>query len=204
MRFRGFVAVKEVSLEVSSRLDHGADRPERRRQDHALQLHLRLPRGVDGQGHRSTASVDGLPAHRRSLRGLVRTFQIPRIFHRLTLVENMLVADPAQPGECILRLLHPSRRHVGASVRRARRRASCSAAQHRQARRRICRHHVGRTAQASRTRPRADDRPEDDPPRRADGGGQSRRSASACSSGSKSYAATGDSPSSSSSTTWRW
>ena len=29
----------------------------------------------------------------------MRTFQIPRVFRRLTVLENMLVADPEQPGE---------------------------------------------------------------------------------------------------------
>ena len=35
-------------------------------------------------------------------RGIVRTFQLPKEFGRLTVLENLMVAPPAQPGENIL------------------------------------------------------------------------------------------------------
>lgn len=42
------------------------------------------------------------PAHRRLKRGLGRTFQIPRPFPQMTLIENLLVAAREQAGERML------------------------------------------------------------------------------------------------------
>ncbi len=43
--------------------------------------------------------VDQEPADRRLRRGLARTFQIPRPFKAMTVLENVLVAAPGQRGE---------------------------------------------------------------------------------------------------------
>ncbi len=43
--------------------------------------------------------VTGLPPHRLFHRGLVRTFQIPREFGRMTVLENLMVVPPEQAGE---------------------------------------------------------------------------------------------------------
>jgi branched-chain amino acid transport system ATP-binding protein len=45
--------------------------------------------------------IQGEPAHRRLRRGLGRTFQIPRPFPQMTLIENLLVAAKDQTGEQI-------------------------------------------------------------------------------------------------------
>ena len=45
--------------------------------------------------------VTGLGPHALYARGLVRTFQIPQEFARLTVRENLMTAAPAQPGERI-------------------------------------------------------------------------------------------------------
>ena len=58
MRFGGLVAINDLSFAVGPRRDHRADRPERRRQDHRLQLHHRLlqaDRGADRDGARAAA-----------------------------------------------------------------------------------------------------------------------------------------------------
>jgi branched-chain amino acid transport system ATP-binding protein len=44
----------------------------------------------------------GLPAYRRLSRGLGRTFQIPRLFAEMTVVENLLTAAQGQSGERLL------------------------------------------------------------------------------------------------------
>lgn len=46
--------------------------------------------------------VTGLPANELFHRGLVRTFQIPHEFHRLTVLENLMMVPPSQPGEKLL------------------------------------------------------------------------------------------------------
>src|SRR5262249_11317826 len=46
--------------------------------------------------------IAGEPAHRRLAAGLGRTFQIPRPFPHMTVVENLLVAVQGQTGERLL------------------------------------------------------------------------------------------------------
>ncbi len=43
--------------------------------------------------------IHHLPSHRIALQGCVRTFQVARVLSRLTVLENMLLATPAQTGE---------------------------------------------------------------------------------------------------------
>ena len=49
--------------------------------------------------------VTGWPMHRLARRGLVRTFQLARVFGNLTTIENLLVAAPAQRGETAFGIL---------------------------------------------------------------------------------------------------
>jgi branched-chain amino acid transport system ATP-binding protein len=48
------------------------------------------------------AAIEHEPAHLRLARGLGRTFQIPRPFPQMTLIENLLVAAKHQTGERML------------------------------------------------------------------------------------------------------
>ena len=43
--------------------------------------------------------ITGLPAHALFHRGIVRTFQIPHEFRRLTVLENLMAVPAGQPGE---------------------------------------------------------------------------------------------------------
>lgn len=47
--------------------------------------------------------IAGLPTHEMFHLGIVRTFQIPHEFHRLTVLENLMVVPPDQPGENLFR-----------------------------------------------------------------------------------------------------
>jgi neutral amino acid transport system ATP-binding protein len=49
--------------------------------------------------------IDRRPPHAVNRRGLVRTFQIPRALTRMSVLENVLLAAPHQPGERLWRLL---------------------------------------------------------------------------------------------------
>ncbi|HYM97181.1 MAG TPA: ABC transporter ATP-binding protein [Candidatus Sulfotelmatobacter sp.] len=51
------------------------------------------------------ADVTGWPMHRLARRGLVRTFQLARVFGNLTTIENLLVAAPGQRGETAFGIL---------------------------------------------------------------------------------------------------
>jgi len=46
--------------------------------------------------------IDGLNPNEVFLKGLVRTFQIPRLFPSLTVLENVLLTPPRQVGESVL------------------------------------------------------------------------------------------------------
>ncbi len=46
-------------------------------------------------------NIAGLPTHEMFHRGIVRTFQIPHEFAMMTVLENLMVVPPKQPGEHI-------------------------------------------------------------------------------------------------------
>ena len=52
--------------------------------------------------------IDGLPPHEIFRRGIMRSFQIPRTFTKLTVFENALLTSNPQPGESPLKALSPS------------------------------------------------------------------------------------------------
>jgi ABC-type branched-subunit amino acid transport system ATPase component len=66
--------------------------------------------------------IDRLPAYRIAQHGLVRTFQAARSLRRLTVLDNVLLAAPRQPGETLLRNVF-ARGASRRSEERARRRA---------------------------------------------------------------------------------
>lgn len=45
--------------------------------------------------------ITGLSTEARFHKGLVRTFQIPHEFHRLSALENLMMVPPGQPGEAL-------------------------------------------------------------------------------------------------------
>ena len=49
------------------------------------------------------ASIGGLPPHRVARLGLVRTFQLTRVFAAMTVFDNMMLAAPGQPGEKLIK-----------------------------------------------------------------------------------------------------
>ncbi|MGE3873288.1 MAG: ABC transporter ATP-binding protein [Parvibaculaceae bacterium] len=69
-----------------------------------------------GEIHLAGADITREATHRRMARGLGRTFQIPRPFAEMTLIENMLAAAQGQSGERLfVNWLAP--RRVGAEER---------------------------------------------------------------------------------------
>jgi len=58
-----------------------------------------------GQVLYDSRDITGWPPHRIYRLGLARTFQIPSLFWKLTVLENLLVAEKTHPGESFLRAL---------------------------------------------------------------------------------------------------
>ena len=50
----------------------------------------------------SEKDISGLPAHRIANLGIARSFQDLRLFHQMTVLDNVLVARPRQTGENLL------------------------------------------------------------------------------------------------------
>ncbi|HEV2226964.1 MAG TPA: ABC transporter ATP-binding protein [Nitrososphaerales archaeon] len=48
-------------------------------------------------------NTTGLPAYKAYRLGIARTFQVPNLFWKLTVLENVLVAEKGHPGESFLR-----------------------------------------------------------------------------------------------------
>ena len=71
------------------------------------------------------ADITGLPSEALFARGLARTFQIPRPFRRMSVLDNVLLAPPAQTGETMVGALF-RRRRVAAEEARIRDKARCS------------------------------------------------------------------------------
>lgn len=66
--------------------------------------------------------IERLPPYRRARLGIARTWQRPRLFDSLTIMDNLLIADHDYPGESLIAsILNP--RKVAAANQIARRRA---------------------------------------------------------------------------------
>src|SRR5580693_9124646 len=97
--FKGLMALNEVSLDVQRRSITALIGPNGAGKTTLFNILSGFIRPDHGSVTFEGLSLDRVPPHRRARVGLVRTFQIPRVFGRLTVLENMLLADPNQPGE---------------------------------------------------------------------------------------------------------
>ena len=96
-RFGGVVA-------IARRVDRGPQgpdlrdhRPQRRRQDHAVQLrHRRLPAHRRARSSSTGGRSSGSKPHRITEAGVARTFQNIRLFPNMTAVENIMVGADAR------------------------------------------------------------------------------------------------------------
>src|SRR3989449_9902865 len=54
------------------------------------------------------SDVTGLPPYKLYSMGMARTFQIPALFWKLTVLENLLIAEKGNPGESFVKAVLPS------------------------------------------------------------------------------------------------
>ena len=66
--------------------------------------------------------VENLASHRRARLGLARTWQRPRLFESLSLIDNLMIADRDYPGERLIEMVFRPR-HVQESEKAGRKRA---------------------------------------------------------------------------------
>lgn len=98
-RFGGVAAVRNMSLTVAEGEILGLIGPNGAGKTTMFDLLAGSVRPTSGSIHLMGQSVTHQPAHRRLAGGMGRTFQIPRPFPALTLLENMMLAGQHQTGE---------------------------------------------------------------------------------------------------------
>jgi len=89
--FGGFAALTDVSLEVGQGERFGLIGPNGSGKTTLINCVSGLLRNDAGSIVFNGEEVSRLPAYRRTRRGIARSFQVPRPFHTMTVLENLLV-----------------------------------------------------------------------------------------------------------------
>jgi branched-chain amino acid transport system ATP-binding protein len=101
MAFGGFRAVDGCSFTVAEGSITGLIGPNGAGKTTLFNVIAGAFRPTGGRIRFRGEDVTGLPAEQLFSRGLVRTFQIPHEFHRLTARENLMMVAPDQRGEAL-------------------------------------------------------------------------------------------------------
>ena len=102
-RFGGVAAVDGMSLKVASGEIVGLIGPNGAGKTTMFDLLAGSQHPTSGQVRLAGRAIERLPAHRRLGLGLGRTFQIPKPFLSMSVVENVMLGGQAQLGEAIWR-----------------------------------------------------------------------------------------------------
>ncbi|MGA9775528.1 MAG: ABC transporter ATP-binding protein [Candidatus Dormiibacterota bacterium] len=95
-QYGGVKAVDGVSFEIQPRTITGIIGPNGAGKSTVLTVVSGFMPPTSGHIEFDGRDVTGLPMHRRARLGMVRTFQIARVFEGLTAIENLMVAVPQQ------------------------------------------------------------------------------------------------------------
>ena len=109
-RFGGMTAVDDVSLAVQRGTIAGLIGPNGAGKSTLFNIIAGVVKPSSGEVSLRGAPVHHEPAHRRMRHGLGRTFQIPRPFAGMTVLENVLTAATQQSGERLFANFLPGRR----------------------------------------------------------------------------------------------
>jgi branched-chain amino acid transport system ATP-binding protein len=90
-RFGGFIALEGIALDVTAGERVGLIGPNGSGKSTLVNCICGTLANETGNVRFDGAPIDGLPAHRRTHRGIARSFQLPRPFASLTLSENLRV-----------------------------------------------------------------------------------------------------------------
>ena len=89
--FGGFAALSDVNLEVAEGERFGLIGPNGSGKTTLINCVSGLLRNDRGSIVFAGAELSRLPAYQRTRRGIARSFQVPRPFHTMTVLENLLV-----------------------------------------------------------------------------------------------------------------
>ncbi len=98
-RFGDLLAVDRVSLEIDRGEFVGLIGPNGSGKTTLFNLITGFIKPDGGRIYLEGRRIDGLPPHRIYNMGVVRSFQIPRIFSNVTVAENLMLAPRGQVGE---------------------------------------------------------------------------------------------------------
>ena len=90
-RFGGFAALTDVSLAIAPGERFGLIGPNGSGKTTLINCISGLLRNDGGSIHFSGEDVSALPAYQRTRKGIARSFQVPRPFHTMSVLENLLV-----------------------------------------------------------------------------------------------------------------
>jgi branched-chain amino acid transport system ATP-binding protein len=96
--FRGFHAVRNVSLEIRRNTIHALIGPNGAGKTTCFNLLTRFIDATAGTIRYDGQDITRTPADAVARRGLVRSFQISAVFGKLSVFENVRLARAAQPG----------------------------------------------------------------------------------------------------------
>jgi ABC-type branched-subunit amino acid transport system ATPase component len=119
MRFGGLAAVSGVSFDVAEGQIHGLIGPNGAGKTTVFNVITGLYRPTVGSIHLDGRPIEGLPPHRICELGAARTFQTVRLFGRLSVLENVMIAQHTRTRAGVLGALLalPSAREERARVR---------------------------------------------------------------------------------------
>lgn len=100
-RYGGLIAVDSASFEVRRGSITGLIGPNGAGKTTTFDIVAGAQKPTSGNVIFEGRDVTGLPTHELFHLGIVRSFQIPREYSRLTAIENLMVAPPDQPGESV-------------------------------------------------------------------------------------------------------
>jgi branched-chain amino acid transport system ATP-binding protein len=89
--FGGFTALSDVSLDIARGERFGLIGPNGSGKTTLINCVSGALRNDSGSIVFDGEEVSGLPAYQRTRRGIARSFQVPRPFHTMTVLENLLV-----------------------------------------------------------------------------------------------------------------
>ena len=98
-RFGGLTAVDRCSFHIDARRITGIIGPNGAGKSTIFNMVAGALPPTAGRILLDGEDITGLPAHALFHRGIVRTFQIPHEFGRLTVLENLMAVPAGQPGE---------------------------------------------------------------------------------------------------------
>lgn len=122
MRFGGLHAVRDCCFEIDAGTITGLIGPNGAGKTTTFNMIVGELKPTSGRIVFEGEDIAGLPAYKLFHKGIVRTFQIPHEFARMTVLESLMVVPPEQPGERLF-VNWIARAKVAASENDVRRRA---------------------------------------------------------------------------------